>query len=192
MARQLLKLTATLVAVFLATTARADTWIDAIGFIGADATKKFSGMRQAGMLLSHPMANVSNSFWVPSELEFSAGMLERGRDSAGYVSFGPTYRIPIGKGDRDRWFVGFGMHPTYVSESDFEGEDLGGHFFFTSFLGVGAYVDRRRAIGVMLRYLHTSNAGLDDKNPGVDMLGLTFRYRFGHTRDSSWADAARR
>lgn len=183
MARQLLKLTAMLVALLHATSAHADTWFDSIGFIGADATKKFSGMRQTGMLLSHPIAGAQRSFWMPSELEFSAGMLERGGDSAAYVSFGPTYRIPVGKAHRDRWFVGFGMHPTYVSESSFEGEDLGGHFFFTSFLGIGTYLDQQRAIGVMLRFQHTSNAGLDNKNPGVDMLGLTFRYRFGRARD---------
>ena len=170
-----------LCAIFLAPSARADIRLSSVGILSADSVKKFSGMRQHGLLLSYRVNTVSRSFWVPSKLDFTAGRLERGNDSALFVSFGPTYRfnINMNKSEPGRWFMDIGSHPTYVSKSQFGGKPLGGNFFFTSYLGLGAYLDRQRKTGLLLRYQHTSNAGLSNSNPGVDMLGLTFSYHFG-------------
>lgn len=170
-----------LCAIFIAPSARADIQLDSVGILSADSVKKFSGMRQHGLLLSYGVKTASKGFWVPSKLDLAAGRLERGSDSALFVSFGPTYRFNMNKNKNapGRWFMDIGLHPTYVSKSQFGGKPLGGKFFFTSFLGLGAYLDRQRKIGLLLRYQHTSNAGLSNSNPGVDMLGLTFSYHFG-------------
>jgi hypothetical protein len=171
-----------LCAILFASPARADIALTSVGILSADSVKKFSGMRQHGLLLSYRGNTVSKSFWVPSKLDFAAGHLERGSDSSLFVSFGPTYRFSRKKSEPGRWFVDIGSHPTYVSKSQFGGKPLGGNFFFTSFLGLGAYLDRQRKTCLLLRYQHTSNAGLSNSNPGVDMLGLTFSYHFGADR----------
>jgi hypothetical protein len=166
-------------AILFASPARADISLTSVGILSADSVKKFSGMRQHGLLLSYQINTVSKSLWVPSKLDFTAGQLERGGDSSLFVSFGPTYRFNMKKSEPGRWFMEIGSHPTYVSKSQFGGKPLGGNFFFTSFLGLGAYLDRQRRTCLLIRYQHTSNAGLSNSNPGVDMLGLTFSYHFG-------------
>jgi len=179
-----------LCAIFVAPSARADIQLSSVGILSADSVKKFSGMRQHGLLLSYRVNTVSRGFWVPSKLDLAAGLLERGSDSALFVSFGPTYRFNMSKSEPGRWFVDFGSHPTYVGKSQFGGKPLGGNFFFTSFLGLGAYLDRQRKTCLLLRYQHTSNAGLSNSNPGVDMLGLTFSYHFGADQQLLSAEAA--
>ena len=176
--------------VFLTVSARADLEFSSVGIVGADSTKKFSGMRRYGMLFGYRVNSSSTRFWVPTRLDLTAGLMERGSDSAAFVSFGPSYRIPIAKSGEADWFVDLGAHPTFISDSHFNGKDLGGSFHFTSYLGLGAYLDRQRTTSVLLRYHHTSNAGLDDDNPGVDMLGLTIRYTFDGDGDILYADTS--
>ncbi len=190
MSKLLSNLAIVLCAILFASPARADISLASVGVLSADSVKKFDGMRQHGLLLSYRINTVSKSFWVPSKLDFTAGRLERGSDSSLFVSFGPTYRFSRKKSEPGRWFVDIGWHPTYVSKSQFGGKLLGGKFFFTSFLGLGAYLDRQRKTCLQLRYQHTSNAGLSNSNPGVDMLGLTFSYHFGADQQLSSAEAA--
>ena len=189
MSKLLSSLVIVLCAIFLAPSARADIQFSSVGILSADSVKKFSGMRQHGLLLSYRVNTVSKSLWVPSKLDFTAGLLERGGDSSLFVSFGPTYRFNMKRSEPGRWFMEIGSHPTYVSESQFGGKPLGGQFFFTSYLGLGAYLDRQRKTCLLLRYQHTSNAGLSNSNPGVDMLGLTFSYHFGGDQQLVSAEA---
>ncbi len=168
-----------LCAIFLAPAARADVQLSSVGILEAESVKKFRGMHQHGVLLSYRVSTRSMSFWLPSTLDFAAGWLERGSDTASFVSFGPSYRMRLNKSNLGRWFTEFGVHPTYVSKTQIGGKPLGGKFFFTSYLGLGAYLDRQRKTSLLLRYQHTSNAGLSNVNPGVDMLGLAFSYHFG-------------
>ena len=160
----------------------ADLRLDSVGILEAEAVKKFDGLRQHGVAIGYRVRDESDRFWVPTSLELSAGWLECGADTAKFVSFGPTYRFHIGRTEFGRWFADVGSLPTYMSNSEFHGKPLGGNFFFTSYLGVGAYLDRNRRTSFLLRYQHTSNAGVDGENPGVDMLGLTFSYHFGNDR----------
>ncbi len=126
---------------------------------------------------------------MPDTLDLTGGWLERGPDSAAFVSFGPTYRFGLSRMDSGRFFIDFGAHPTYVSHTYFNGKPLGGKFFFTSYLGLGAFIDRQRRFSAMIRYQHTSNAGLRHDNPGVNMVGLTFSYHFG--RDNQLLSAVK-
>ena len=179
MSEQHSKLAVILYAVFLSSFARADIQLSSIGILGADSVRKFAGMSQYGAVLGNRFSNQSKVFWMPGRLDFSAGRLERGSNASAFVSVGPSYRWHLNKIDQSKWFVDFGVHPTYVSQSGFEGKNLGGEFFFTSHLGLGVHLGRQRQISLLLRYQHTSNAGLKDINPGVDMLGVAFSYNFG-------------
>ena len=173
------KLAVILCAIFFASSACAEIEFDSIGILEADSVKKFSGLRQHGVFLRYRLRSESTKFWVPSSIDITAGWLARAYDAASFISLGPSYRMNLTENDWSRWFADFGTHPTYVSRTYFDGKPLGGKFFFTSYLGLGAYLDRRRNTSLTLRYQHISNGGLSHTNPGVDMVGLTFSYHFG-------------
>lgn len=108
-------------------------------------------------------------------LELAVGSVSSSTADRAFVSFGPVWRFPIA---REAAFLEFGFSPTLLSGSEFGGRDLGGNFHFTSSISIGATFGRRQAIAVSLRAQHTSNGGLHDANPGIDMLGLNVSYRF--------------
>jgi hypothetical protein len=110
--------------------------------------------------------------------EAAVGTLHEGSHRA-FVSGGPLWRFTPGQ-DRQsaRFVIDFGIHPTLLSKSRFSNVDLGGVFQFTSFLSAGARLGPARATRVALRVQHISNAGIYDKNPGTDQLGLELSHRF--------------
>lgn len=174
-----LKLAVIISAISFASSASTEVVFDSVSIRSADSVKKFDGMGQHGVQFNYRVLSEKKAFWIPTSLDLGLGWVELGGDSAAWFSFGPTYRFHLSKSDHGRWFTELASHPTYLSGSDFGGKPLGGKFHFTSYLGLGAYLDRNRKTSLMLRYQHTSNAGLSDANPGVDMLGLTFSYHFG-------------
>jgi hypothetical protein len=115
--------------------------------------------------------------------------MKRGEIDGLFISFGPSYRYDIRKSEGGRWFADFGIHPTYVAKSTYGDQPIGGHFYFTSYIGLGAYLGRQRKTSVLVRYQHTSNAGLNSPNPGLDMIGLTFSYHFGGDQQLFSAEA---
>ena len=93
-----------------------------------------------------------------------------------FLSGGPSWRFrPWG-----RLHVDIGIHPTFLGGSRFHGADLGGNFHFTSFVSAGLSFAGRHELSA--RVQHTSNAGLNDDNPGADVAGLEYAYRFGARR----------
>ena len=89
-----------------------------------------------------------------------------------FLSAGPSWRFGSGL-----VFLDLGIHPTFLAGSRFHGANLGGNFHFTSFVSAGVAVARRHELSI--RVQHTSNAGLNDSNPGADVFGLEYAYRFG-------------
>ena len=185
------KLAMILCAIFLAPSARADIQLSSVGIHAAETVKQVairphvtprqnvSAMHQHGILLRYRVNSRSTNPWIPSSLDLATGMLKRGGNAGLFISFGPSYRYDMSKSEAGRWFVDFGVHPTYVAKSTYDGQPIGGHFYFTSYLGLGAYLGRQRKTSVLIRYQHTSNAGINSPNPGLDMMGLTFSYHFG-------------
>jgi hypothetical protein len=93
-----------------------------------------------------------------------------------FVSGGPTWRF----GPWSRFHLDLGIHPTFLGGSRFHGADLGGNFHFTSFVSAGLILGRRHELAARIQ--HTSNAGLNDDNPGADVAGIDYSYRFGAER----------
>lgn len=180
MNKQRLIITALLSSMFLILSARAEIHLSSVGILEADSVKKFGGMHQHGVILSYRLTSRSTSKWTPRTLDWSAGQFQLGAESASFISFGPVYRFDIFNRNPGQWFIDFGVRPTYVSDSGFGGQSLGGNVFFTSYVGLGAFLDGQHRTSLFVRYQHTSNAGLSTANPGVDMLALAFSYYFDH------------
>ena len=176
-------------AILAPATVYADLELVSIGASTAEAVKKFDGMRRHDILFRFDSDEPLTKLLSPASLDLRVGSVARQGDSATFVSLGPTYRWHFGRrSNQSRWFAEFGSHPTYFSSSKFGDKDLGGHFQFTSHVGLGVDLGRNRATRLTLRYHHTSNAGLDSINPGVDMLGLTISYQFAKLPETLSAD----
>lgn len=90
---------------------------------------------------------------------------------------GPVWRYRPGLLG-DSGFVEFGTGIAYVSEPMLEDKDLGGNAHFTTHGTVGWHLDRAERWHLGLRYRHTSNAGIESPNPGLDIVMLELGYHF--------------
>lgn len=66
--------------------------------------------------------------------------------------------------------------PTFLTEDKFRTFDLGSKFQFTSAVGLDWELVDDWKLGY--RYLHISNAGLGDPNPGLNMHAVSLLYSF--------------
>ena len=135
------------------------------------AGQKFSGVRQYAVTFKlRPPRRLRSKY-----LELAVGSISSTTESRAFVSFGPVWRLPFA---RKAAFVDLGFSPTLISGSRFDGRDLGGHLHFTSSVSIGVKFGGRQPIALALRAQHTSNGGLSDTNPGIDMVGLNFTFSF--------------
>ncbi len=172
----------TLLAMMLATPVGAELQFDSLGVRLADSVKKFGGLHHIALTTSLRHSKSPSHFLLPDSWDLSVGRMARGADDAFFVSFGPTLRFKLGGSNPYRWFVDLGSHPTWLSNSVFEGKDLGGKFHFMNHLGLGAYLNDHRSASIMIDYRHISNAGLDNTNPGIDLVSLSLNFHFDHAR----------
>ena len=110
-------------------------------------------------------------------LEMVIGTVSTSSESRLFISMGPVWRLPLAS---ERLFIDVGASPTLITGSVLNGRDLGGNFHFTSSAEIGATFGSRDAFAAALRIQHTSNGGLSSRNPGLDMVGLSFTFVFDH------------
>ncbi|MEM7282215.1 MAG: acyloxyacyl hydrolase [Pseudomonadota bacterium] len=109
--------------------------------------------------------------------ELATGVFSSPANTRAYVSLGPVWRFSFRRAPSS--FLEFGFSPTYIAGSTFGDRDLGGNLQFTSSVAVGKKFGLEEKWSLSLRAQHTSNGGLDELNPGLDMIGLNIQYRFG-------------
>lgn len=106
-------------------------------------------------------------------LELAAGVIDSPDETRGFVSLGPVWRFPAAS---DRVYVELGFAPTLLTASTIGERDMGGVLHFTSSAEVGMTLGPERRAHVALRIKHTSNGGLHENNPGMDVIGLSFSF----------------
>jgi hypothetical protein len=112
--------------------------------------------------------------WIlQPRLDASAGWLG-GNDTQGGV-FTAGALVAFGNAHFPVWIEG-GSGPTVLTRSVFGSKDMGELFQFTSHIGL--YWDFLSHFRLGYRYQHTSDAGLSDHNPGLNMQLVTLSYRF--------------
>lgn len=115
------------------------------------------------------------SFLRADRIEFAVGAISDKSRNRLFVSLGPVWRLPF---PDSAAFVEFGFSPTWIDSPILNDRDLGGHFHFTSAVSVGIDVGAQQNLSLALRVQHTSNGGLNETNPGLDMIGLNFAIHF--------------
>ncbi len=75
-----------------------------------------------------------------------------------------------------KWEFGIGV--SLVDDTRFAGKDIGSHYQFEDRLGVLMEFGQHNEQSVAVRYMHYSNGGLNDHNPGMDFLNFAYAARF--------------
>jgi hypothetical protein len=116
---------------------------------------------------------LGKSFSLEARVDFTAGWLGRAGLDAVTSSAGPAFvlkykDVPLA--------LEAGSSSVLLSRHEFEIVDLGGPFQFTTHIGLSWDIARHWRAGY--RYQHTSNAGLDKRNPGLNLHAFAFSYVF--------------
>lgn len=75
-----------------------------------------------------------------------------------------------------KWEFGIGV--SLITDTRFAGKDIGSHYQFEDRLGLILEFGDQLEKSVAVRYMHYSNGGLNDANPGLDFLNLTYAREF--------------
>ena len=177
-------LCATLLAgLFVATGSRAEGLRPASLFVQGGGGE--SGLRAAGIGLLWPWAwrtqALGGEFSLQTEL-FASHWRARGRagNREGFTQVGllPLLRLRLDEG-RSPWFIegGIGLSLTdrlFVTPA----RRMGSRWNFSDNLALGRQFGAGGQHELSLRWQHTSNAGLKQPNPGVDLVMLRWSSRF--------------
>jgi len=138
---------------------------------------KFSGVQQSAIEALIP-SRPGESGRFTLDWVVSGGTLIDRAESSSFVSVGRalTLRVP-------RVLRGAALQasfsPTWTEADSLNARDFGGHFYFTTALSFRLFLDPRHQRAIALRAQHTSNGGLAEANPGLDLAGLELTWRFG-------------
>ena len=115
--------------------------------------------------------------WLQADrTELAFGGIEGNVGTSAFVSYGPVWRW---QAFSPAMFVELGFSPTLIGDDQFSDDStLGGHIHFTSSAAIGRTFGGDRNTELSLRLQHTSNGGLDDINPGLDLLGFSLIVNF--------------
>jgi hypothetical protein len=113
---------------------------------------------------------------LSTALEFGGAIIDdydSETSSTGRLSLMP--QMVLSPSDTVHFIFGFG--PGFMmGETEFDGHNLGGPFFFSSKVGVLFVIAQN--LGLEYNYYHQSNAGIYDYNGSLNMLQVTLSYRF--------------
>ncbi|PLC49108.1 hypothetical protein CR159_14735 [Pollutimonas subterranea] len=73
-------------------------------------------------------------------------------------------------------YTEIGVGATVLSRTSFADRNLGSAFQFGNHIGVGVLISQAHQLG--LRFSHFSNAGIKEPNDGLDIVQLTYTYRY--------------
>ncbi|MDB2331595.1 acyloxyacyl hydrolase [Alteromonas sp.] len=113
--------------------------------------------------------------------EVSAVVWEYGdgntRSSSYAASLTPVFKKQIASWNDDYpVYVEAGIGVSYIGDQEIAGKDIGSNYQFEDRLGILVELDESHDIA--MRYMHFSNGGFNNNNPGLDFLSLSYAYRF--------------
>ncbi len=152
--------------------------IDEFGVRYASARGEFDGLSQKAFFVGFKLPrswHVWNGITVTPRLTAEAGRFEFGSNHRTFASLGPSFRFSS-DGQRVPRFYEFGISPTIIDGSKYGDKDFGTSFNLTTHVAFGLRFGRLKNQVVKFRYQHISNGGINNDNPGVNMIGLDFSF----------------
>ncbi|WPJ95222.1 acyloxyacyl hydrolase [Coraliomargarita algicola] len=117
--------------------------------------------------------DLSDRIRLDLDIESAIGGLSGEDKNAVYFRIAPVAEIHYGDSPIS---VVLSSGPSLYSEDRYDLHDIGGHFQFTSSIGLNWQFDETWTVGY--RFQHTSNADTDSPNPGLDMHTVSIAYKF--------------
>jgi len=154
----------------------ADYSLDAVGArVGLDNSGSIDlRSYEAIVLVETPWEwDISEQVELEIALDGSLGVINGEGETAGMAHLGFTAYVEF---DDFPLELVISSGPTLLTEDQFDQFDLGSKFQFTSAFGVDWDIRDEWTLGY--RYLHISNAGFDDPNPGLNMHAVSLFYHF--------------
>ncbi len=108
----------------------------------------------------------SVNFW-----EYGA---ENKHDTNFVLAMSPVIEYPITEFNNKPVYFEFGIGFSLLDDTQFAGKDVGSHYQFEDRIGIKTYFGDNNEHSIGLRYLHYSNAGLQDPNPGLDFISFSY------------------
>ncbi|GAB3028790.1 acyloxyacyl hydrolase [Bowmanella dokdonensis] len=139
-----------------------------------------TGLRLAYRPYHLPVGSIDWLGEVEVYFEFSANFWEYGADNHHDTNLALALSPVISQqfttlyGRPLKWEFGIGV--SLVEDTRFAGKDIGSHYQFEDRLGLVLVLEDQES--VTMRYMHYSNGGLNDNNPGMDFLNLSYALRF--------------
>lgn len=133
----------------------------------------FSGVQQAALEGRLPSRQRLPGTGLALDWIAAAGAVVDRTQASSFVSIGRVLTVAL---SRVLELQG-SFSPTWMEADRLNGRDFGGHFHFTTALALRFHADPRRRFAVALRGQHTSNGGLDEANPGLDLAGIELTWR---------------
>lgn len=117
--------------------------------------------------------NLSENITLDLDIETAVGALTGEGDTAAYFRIAPLVEITFGDSPVS---IVASAGPSFHSEDVFGSYDIGGAIQFTSSIGFNWRVCENWTVSY--RFQHTSNATIEDPNPGLNMHTLGVSYKF--------------
>lgn len=94
------------------------------------------------------------------------------------IAFSPVFSRQFSTiyGKPLKWEAGIGL--SLVDDTKFAGKDIGSHYQFEDRIGLKILLDEHLNKSISIRYIHYSNGGLNDKNPGLDFFNVAYMIQF--------------
>lgn len=143
--------------------------------VGASPTEPARDFHQAEAFLNWnlPWRRELGSWFVQLRLDSSAGWLGDPNNDSFVAGVGPT--VLLSDKETPLSLEG-GLSPTLLTRWHFDSKNFGGPVQFTSHAGLN--VDVTEHFRISYRFQHMSNAGIFERNPGLNLHMLAFSYRF--------------
>ena len=119
--------------------------------------------------VGYPSENIT----LDVDLEASAGVIAGEGVTAAFFRIAPTAEFTFG--DFPISLVA-SSGPSFYSDDTFGDFDIGGSLQFTSSIGFNWHVRENWTVSYL--WQHTSNANIEDPNPGFNMHALSVSYQF--------------
>jgi len=99
------------------------------------------------------------------------------------LSITPILQLkPSSADSKSHPFLEVGIGPHILAEDDMNDKKMGGNFHFGSHVGVGYRFGDQNNWELSYRLQHLSNAGIEDKNPGVEFHLIRLGYSFSDVK----------
>lgn len=115
--------------------------------------------------------DITNGIRFRPRFDIGAFYLEADSDGGEMFAAGFDLVLTV----RDRFDFEIGFRPTWMTDSRYGVDDFGGETQFTSHVGLAF---TKNSLVCTYRFQHTSNGGLYDNNPGLNLHLFGLGYRF--------------